>query len=121
APPASTLPLSLVYGSTAPVYVAASFLWLYQDLFSTQVASTAALEVHFAEGFLDPSRTGLAAVNEAYSLFNPNWTHFGAVERDAEVTLTFRFGDGGILEFHQVVAPGTLFRFVPPTSSEVID
>lgn len=78
-----------------------------EDSYAAGVAVTAGTTFHFAEGFIDPSRTGANALQESLTIFNPMGTAFGVADQAAALTITFRFIDGTSISIERSVGGGT--------------
>ncbi len=66
------------------------------DTVGTPVALSAATEILFAEGFIDPARAG-DDVLETITIYNPNNTFFGSANTTVTVDVNILYSDGFVL------------------------
>jgi hypothetical protein len=98
-------PLTLVYRASAPIHTSIR-IRRPEDLYSTPVATVAAREFLFAEGFIDPARVGPNVLEEHVAVFNPHAASFGSPPVAANVTFTFRYTDGFSFSIQRTVGAG---------------
>jgi hypothetical protein len=119
-PPVQDGPYTLVYRCATPIHGSFSSERT-EDRYGTQMATSAGMEYHFAEGFTDPSRTARNVLEEYVTIFNPNAASFGTTPADATITFTFRYTDGTMFTIQRAVAAGTAEHVEISALQEVIN
>ncbi len=119
-PPDPLGPYTLVYRCATPIHGGFS-MERTEDRYGTQMATSAGMEYHFAEGFTDPSRTAPNVLEEFVTIFNPNAASFGTTDADATINLTFRYSDGTMFTIQRAVAAGTAEHIEISGLQEVIN
>lgn len=111
---------TLVYRSDAPIF--GSFEVVRSEGgYGGSVPVAAGTDFHYADGFIDPSRTQSNSLEEIVHIFNPNATSFGRDEQLAQVLFTVRYTDGFTLSFPQTMDAGGMLSFNITSIPSLID
>lgn len=111
---------TLVYSSSEAVFASYSMVRA-EAVYGGGVPVTAATIILFAEGFLDPGRAAPNVLEETIAIYNPHGPRLGVPERDAEVTITFRFADGFELTLDRTIGGGEMDRVEVSRLPELIE
>jgi hypothetical protein len=114
-----TGPYTVIMSSDAPI-VANNTRFEFTRSTGATASSVAGMHWHFGEGFMDPGRAG-TDVFEVLGVFNPNSTLLGATERDASVTIRFRYTDGFVLTLTRTVPAGERLQLNLHELPEILD
>lgn len=110
---------SMRYSSGSTTIYAASSHEEFGDGLATPVATHAATNHDFAEGFMNATRAGVDLF-ERISVFNPNYAPFGVTATPAEVSFRLYYTDGFVLEINQVIAGGERFDLNLHANAQVL-
>lgn len=110
---------SMRYSAGSTLIYAASAHEEFGDGLATPLATHAATNHDFAEGFIDATRAGVDLF-ERISVFNPNYMPFGVPATDAEITFRLYYTDGFVLEINQIVAGGERFDLDLDQNAQVL-
>ncbi len=117
---ADGLNVSVVYTSGSADVIGTAFHYEHEDIVANPIATSAATNNLFSEGFMDAARAG-DDLFETISVFNPNAALFGLTDQDANVTFRFLYNDGTIVNVNRTVPAGKPVDLVLDELEEVLD